>query len=164
MISFFWQAQCGFFKFSLCFFVFFSPYYLSAQQQKIRFKKSEAFVYFFQKDNKSDTIEKGKNDLFYLIVPDSLKERLSIYVDNGQLLATFNDSIVRLNRMSGLKYESIYIQENSKDLNGDQALKKYTFTTLIDGTAVKAGSKLRLRFVDRKRNALMLEQFFWFEE
>src|SRR5688572_8661567 len=76
-----------------CFLFLVSCCLYSQTPQKIKFSKSSSMIYFFQAGEKQDTIIKNKSDLFYLWVPDTLKEIIVINVDNGQFQQTDTDTL-----------------------------------------------------------------------
>jgi hypothetical protein len=76
---------------------------LSAQYA-IKVKKQDNRFIFFQKGTKNDTLIKNKTDLFYIKLPDSLKQNVGIFLLNGQFIKTDNDTIYRLRFIRGMKY------------------------------------------------------------
>lgn len=108
---------------------------------------------FFQKETKSDTIIKDKNDVFYFIVPDSLKKRISVLVENGRLQTTHNDSLVKLNYLAGLKYETFF----QKSEKGKQELK-----TLINGATEYPKQNILLEVLDKETGKVMLKNSFFY--
>ncbi len=139
------------------------------QPQKIRLKKEQSTVYFFQKGIKSDTIIKGGSDLFYLVVPDSLKPLLSILVENGRLVATANDSLVQFEFLKGLSYEGMYVpKDHESDQPGLSAAKDKhvprVLKSLINGTAPTGGDekKIRIRLLNRKEDKTLIENYFYY--
>lgn len=110
-------------KFIFYFLIFcFSATLSSQTPQKIKFQKNSSSIYFFQK-GKVDSVITTSNDLFYLVVPDSLKKSIAVYIENGKMTRSANDSIVQVSYMPGLKYESLYVIKESKD-SIDNKLKK----------------------------------------
>ncbi|MES2567978.1 MAG: hypothetical protein V4565_13980 [Bacteroidota bacterium] len=73
-------------------------------QYAIKVKKEDNRFLFFQKNGKSDTIVKNKTDLFFIKLPDSLKQHLQIFIHNGQFIKTDNDTIYQLRAVRGMKY------------------------------------------------------------
>jgi len=142
-------------KSSIIFFILFIPWFSFSQEIQIfHFKKEHAFV-FFQKGTKSDTIIKNKNDVFYFIVPDSLKNRISVLVENGQLQTTSNDSLVKLNYLFGMKYETFF----QKNGNGEQKLR-----TLTNGATEHPRQNILLEVLDRKTGNMILKNTFFYLE
>lgn len=125
----------------------------------LKFKKKPALIYFFQKGVKSDTIVKGGGDLFYLLVPDSLKNTLSVYTENGQLRPTDNDSLVEFCFLKGYKYESVYARKETQDLHEN----KYQVQVLMNGTSEFSKEKVRIQIVNRKNNEVLIENVFYFK-
>ena len=139
----------------------FSNLIISQNEEKIRFKKDPGLIYFFQKGKKSDTLQKGQGDVFYLIVPDSLKPFLSIQVDNAQLLLTDNDSLVKLNYVKGFNYESIYLTaENHSQKNGDA--KRVEFKTLVNGVSAIDPNHIEIKFIDKREKNVLLRNVFYY--
>ena len=141
---------------------------LGAQSvQKIRFGKDASLIYFFQKGAASDTILKNKNDIFYLLVPDSLKPHMSILVDNGRIQATGNDSLVRIEFIKGLRYESVYALSEEEQSAGKKKKQPAarTLSTFINGTVPEGGRKniMVISIVDRKEEKTVLGNVFYFK-
>ena len=136
--------------------------YKSASQtvDKLKFKKENSLIYFFQKGSKSDSISKSVHNLFYLVVPDSLKHQISIQVENGQLQKTANDSIVRLSYLKGIKYESVYTRKETNGFDSKPA-KGYEFKTMINGLAEMPADSILVQFYFKKGNGLILANKFF---
>jgi len=142
----------------------------------IKVKKLPGDIYFFQKGESSDTITKNQHDLFYLLVPDSVKKNISVLVENGQFVITENDSIVKLNYMQGLKYESLYVKpdilnptlntspkkkNNTLQKNNDHV--KREFKTFINGTSVYQLNKILIQLYNKKTGKIFLENIFYYK-
>jgi hypothetical protein len=130
----------------------------SQTSEKLKFKKDNSLVYFFQTGSKSDTVFKSANNRFYLSVPDSLKLSISIQVENAQLISE-SDSIVKLNYIPGIKYESLYIQIKN---HSSKIQKQYEFKTLVNGTSGYKRDRILIRLIDRRENSLILENEFFY--
>jgi hypothetical protein len=139
--------------------------------QIIKFAKQQNGFYFFKKGNSGDSIIKNKSDLFYLIVADSMKPGFSLSVENGRLIKTTNDSLVKFEHMPGLKYETLYTLDGpsgdtiSAFYKEKKALKRYGLITLINGTSDKEKNIVVCKIDDKKKEGLILEnRFLYFEE
>ncbi len=88
------------FIFSILLFISFS----SQVQYALKVKKEDNRFLFFQVGTKNDTIIKNKTDLFFIKLPDSLKQNIQIFLKNGHFIKTDNDSIYRLIPILGMKY------------------------------------------------------------
>jgi hypothetical protein len=136
--------------------------YSAWAQETIRFGKDHSLVYFFQKGQSGDTLIKHKNDLFYLLVPDSLKPHIFIFVENGRLLTTGNDSLVRFDFLKGLNYESSYFPEELETGKpGRPAQKKWVLKSVINGTA--PGNKIVIRVLNRREDKVLMENVFYYQ-
>jgi hypothetical protein len=135
----------------------------SQSAEKIKFKKTDPFIYFFQKGEKKDTLAKTLGDIFYLFVPDSLKNVISIYVENGQLLATNNDSLFRLHFVRGIKYESLFSLKETRN-TGNKDLEKFEFKTLVNGSSTLSENKIKVQIYNRVLNELVLENSFIYRD
>lgn len=143
-------------KSSFIFLVLFFPLLSFSQETQIfHFKKENPFL-FFQKEIKSDSIIKDKNDVFYLIVPDSLKKSISILVENGRVELTENDSLVKLNYLFGLKYESLF-QKNV-------ATNKLELKTFINGATNYLRQGIMFEIIDTKTGKVILKNTFFYSE
>lgn len=131
--------------------------------EKIKFKKDPSLIYFFQKGKKSDTLHASKESLFYLVAPDSIKKNLTIAVENGELIITPNDSLVKLNYLPGFKYESFYEAEENPSAK-KSSRKKYQFKTMVDGTSILHENKISVSLINKQTGGLILENVFVYLE
>ncbi len=138
---------------------------LSAQNpQKIKFQKNSGVIYFFIKGNGNDSVVSKTNDLFYFIVPDSLKKGTVLFVENGQLLKTANDSLVRLNYMPGLKYESQFVINETPQPGDPKKLKKdFNLISLINGASSYQKNKILIQVVNKKEDKVLIENVFYYK-
>lgn len=154
-------------KFKRCLFLFlffFCAFILRAQTtETLHIKKDLFLIYFFQKGVKSDTVLKNKTDLFYLLVPDSLMGHVSVFVENGLLRLTENDSLVRLVYLQGLNYESVYRKEEPG--NDNVKLQRRDLKSWINGTpSVDIENRLVIRIVDHRGNKPIVENTFYYKD
>jgi hypothetical protein len=135
--------------------------HLSAQEpRRIKFSKSQNSFYFFQAGKNRDTVRAGQGDLFYLIVSDSLKDRLLIEIENARLEKTTNYSLQRLIYIPGMKYESEFVQAPVN--NGRSPDAKFTFVTRVNGSSPGDHSAVRIQVMDRRENKVLLENIFFY--
>jgi hypothetical protein len=135
---------------------------VSAQSpEKIKYQKNSSLIYFFPKGINKDSIVKNSNDLFYLVVPDSLKKHIVVYVENGKLVKTTNDSLVKLNYMQGLKYESQFVinevAEASKKIK-----KEFELISLINGASSYEKNKILIQIINKKEEKVVIENIFFY--
>ncbi len=147
-------------KFIFYFLIFCLSGSISSQTpQKIKFQKNSSLIYFFPKA-KTDSVISLSNDLFYLVIPDSLKKSSAIYIENGKMIRTNNDSIVQLNYMPGLKYESLYVIKESKDLVNNKLKKEFEFISLINGSSSYPKNKMLIQVVNKKEEKVVIENTY----
>lgn len=127
--------------------------------ERIRFKKDPTLIYFFQKGRKSDTLYRNAENLFYLILPDTLKKNLSLQVENGQMFLTGNDSLIGLKYLPGFKYESFY----STDPLDHEKKGKYKFETAVDGISILPHNKISVSLINKRTEGLLLENVFYYK-
>jgi hypothetical protein len=120
---------------------------------KIKVKKQNDIVYFYQKDLKTDTILIHKNNLFYFVLNDTLKQNTQILIDNGKLVSTKNDSIIEFVFMPGLKYESKFLKEN----------KQLKFVSLINGTTSFNKNEITIKVVSNTQDNPLIENKFYYK-
>jgi hypothetical protein len=134
----------------------------SAQNpEKIKFQKNSTLIYFFPKGANKDSIVKNSNDLFYLVVPDSLKKHILVYVENGKLIKTTNDSLVKLNYMQGLKYESQFVI--SEVAEAPKKIKKeFELISLINGASSYEKNKILIQIINKKEEKVVIENVFFY--
>lgn len=130
--------------------------------EKIKFKKDKSLIYFFQKDEKTDTLNRLSEHFFYLVIPDTLKKDLSIEVENAQLMLTSSDSIVKLNHLPGFKYESFYAAKEN-EAGKKTKTRKYEFKTMVDGTSIYPQDKIIISLINKRTGGLILENVFYFK-
>ncbi|MCE3260816.1 MAG: hypothetical protein K0S12_2457 [Bacteroidetes bacterium] len=140
---------------------------LNAQTvKKIKVKKpAENTLFFFQKGEKSDTIVKNKNDLFYLLVSDTLKSHLIIQIENGRLQKTYNDSLYQLVHIKGISYEAVY--EKTPVVLDEMESKpgfRYEFKSRINGVPSQPGNVIRVTFRSEKTTKLLPENVFYYKD
>lgn len=141
-------------------FVIFSTTKLYSQKvETIRIRKDPTFIYFFQKGIKSDTI--ANHSLFYLVVPDSLKKSVSVYLDNGQLITTANDSIVQLNYIQSLKYECIYVSKEESGVDPNSKRKSPELKTLVNGSSSHRLNEIFIRIINKAEDEVLLENTYY---
>ena len=153
-------------KYIFCLFIIFTFANANAQTpEKIKFQKNSSFIYFFPKGAKADSVIKNTNDLFYLVIPDSLKKFVTVYVENGKLIKTINDSIVKLNYMQGLKYESQFIiNEVHVDANPKILKKKFEMISLINGASSYQKNKILIQIINKKEEKVVIENIFFYRD
>lgn len=127
--------------------------------KKFKIKKNNSLIYFFQKENKNDTLSLTKNNLFYLIIPDTLKDKISVFIDNAMLQKTENDSLLSLKYMPGLKYESFYEVNEQIQFKATRP-KQYDFKTLINGTSILYKNTICIQLVKRIEGLVIIKNFF----
>jgi hypothetical protein len=129
--------------------------------EKIKFQKNAPLIYFFSKGANKDSVVKNSNDLFYLVVPDSLKKHIVVYVENGKLTKTTNDSLVRLNYMQGLKYESQFVI--SEVTEAPKKIKKeFELISLINGASSYQKNKILIQIINKKEEKVVIENVFFY--
>lgn len=133
----------------------------SQSQEKIRFKKTSSLIYFFQKGEKHDSITLNKGDLFYLIVSDSMKPFISIQVENAQLVSTQNDSLVRLNYVKGMNYESIYLLVDYTSQTKIKE-KQFEFKTMVNGVSTLKPEIIEIKCIDKREKSVLLRNDYYF--
>ncbi len=127
--------------FSILLFISFS----SHAQYAVKIKKEDNRFLFFQKGIKTDTIIKKKSDVFYIKLPDSLKQDIQIYIKNGQFVKTDNDTLYRLIPISGMKYS------HSKPDS--------VFNTLLEGHC-EPSKTISIEFINTKTQNVFLKNNF----
>jgi len=134
----------------------------SAQNpEKIKFQKNSTLIYFFPKGANKDSIVKNSNDLFYLVVPDSLKKHIVVYVENGKLIKTTNDSLVKLNYMQGLKYESQFVISEVAE-SPKKIKKEFELISLINGASSYEKNKILIQIINKKEEKVVIENVFFY--
>lgn len=126
------------------------PLCFKAQKtESIHFAKNADDLVFFQKGDKKDTL--AVRSEFYLIVPSALKSGISIQTDNASLSA-INDSTAVLDHRPGLSYESYYVHHR-----GASKKPEWAFRVSINGTTGHAMDEVVIRFMDRGKQEVLME-------
>ncbi len=128
----------------ICSILLFISFSASAQYS-LKVKKEDNRFLFFQKGIKSDTIIKNKSDLFYIKLPDSLKNNIQIFLKNGQFIKTDTDTLYRLIHISGMKYS------HSKPDS--------VFNTLLEGNCTPS-KNISIEFINTKTQGAFLKNIF----
>jgi hypothetical protein len=149
-------------------FIFLQPYIFS-QNEKIKIKKEDYSLYFFQKGNKTDTISKTKGDLFYLKAGLSRRSDLLIEIENGKLLPLINDTIMQLVLMPGMNYRHRFSTNSSsnmiseKNKSADKPLPFSVFKTEVNGASVNQNpSQITIRFTNLRGDSILLKNIFFY--
>jgi len=154
---------CSFFK--IYFFIgclFFIQFKLSSQSTEIfRVKRNNTIIYFFQKNDSSNIIKEKISDVFYFVVPDSLKEQIVLQIENGTFYTTNNDSLFRFKFLRGLKYELKFQKLTGKDSEANK--KNYISTRVINGASVNPSNVVLFRVFNKHSQETLIENQFLFE-
>jgi hypothetical protein len=152
----------------------FTQQLLVAQEspEKIKIKKEDYSIYFFQKDIKSDTISKTSANLFVLKIGISRRCNALIEIDNGRLVPTKNDSIYQLVYMPNINYrhrfrDSAIVTEPPK--NKLSPAKKSTvspcsvFKTEVNGSGNSGLTKqISIRIKNNANDSLYLSNKYYY--
>ncbi len=125
----------------------------------IKVKKANSSFYFFQKGNNTDTISKNKGNEFYLIANDSLKKILTVFIDNGQLIKTLNDSVFVFKYVKGFAYECFF---KAKETRPGEPIK-YELKTLVNGISSIPPHTIQFAFKKGSEIKPLLENKFYFK-
>lgn len=146
--------------YALLFLLVFPGKFYSQKLEKIKFQKDPSSIYFFYQGVKSDTLSKNKENLFYLLVSDSLKKDLVIEIDNGQLMVTGNDSLFKLNYIPGFKYESFY--QKKQELGNPPSKKSpFEFQTFVNGVSALVVNRIQIVLRHKMTGQMILENTFF---
>jgi hypothetical protein len=116
--------------------------------QTLRFKKHQELIYFYQKGQASTTLIPGKNDVFYLLVPDTLKPFLLIAAENAELILQPNDSLVVCKSLPGIRYEHYY--QRGEENN-------FIYKVGVNGASVLRDDEILIQFTDKRSGRLIFE-------
>jgi len=99
-----------------------------------------------------------------------MKVVFNLSVENGRLTNTKNDSILQLEHMPGLKYETFYVKKEAMQipLNGAKPSKNVVaqleLKTLINGATDKEKNLILIRISNKKEEKVILENSFYYLE
>lgn len=131
--------------------------YYSQSPSAVKIKKYNSDFYFYQKGSRTDTISRSKGNYFYLVVNDSLKSQLSIFIENGQLIETKNDSLYKFVYVKGLSYECLF--KKPTDIG-----QKWQYEVLVNGTTPELPNKVIIRLKKREASKYLIENKFYYSE
>lgn len=114
-------------------------------QYAIKIKKEDNRFLFFQIGQKSDIIIKNKTDLFFIKLPDSLKNQIQIHINNGQFINTTSKDVYRLIPIIGMKYS--HTQQDTM------------LNTLLEGSCTPSKS-INIKLINNINNQLILKNDF----
>ncbi len=97
--------------------------------------------------NKNDTIVLNKSDLFFIKLPDSLKQSLQINISNGLFKAINKDSLIyQLQIVKGMKYS--HTKPDS------------IFMTLLEGNCIPS-HKIEINFLNTVTRKIIFKNTFF---
>ncbi len=116
-------------------------------QEKLKIKREDNRFLFYQIGNKNDTIILNKSDLFFIKLPDSLKQSLQINIANGLFKAINNDSLIyQLQIVKGMKYS--HTKPDS------------IFMTLLEGNCIPS-HKIEINFLNTFTQKVIFKNTFF---
>lgn len=110
---------------------------------KIKIKKEDYSLYFFQKGAKTDTISSQNNNLFVLKIGVSRRRNAIIEIENGRFETTKNDSIYKLVHMPGMNYRHLFGDSTTTEKSEKKTspFACTVFKTQVNGSNASGHSK-----------------------
>lgn len=105
-----------------------------------------------------DTISDGAGDIFFLKVSDTLKRTLIFSVDNAQLMRPFNDTLLKLRHVPGIRYECFF--EKSDSLGSGS----YTWKNYVNGASTLKKNIVRIQVTEKNKPELLLENIYIYRD
>jgi len=115
-------------------------------QQIVKIKKEDNRLLFFQIGEKNDTIIKNKTDLFFIKLPDSLKNMIKINVENGKFFKSNGENIYKLTYIKNMKYS--------------HTIKDTVLESLLEGVSQNS-TKISVTFKNVKTSQSILNNNFF---
>lgn len=152
----------------------FTQQLLVAQElpEKIKIKKEDYSIYFFQQGVKLDTISNASGNLFILKIGISRRCNALIEIENGRLVATKNDSIYKLTYTPYINYlhrfrDSTSVSDQVQHHNSDTKKKVVqscsVFKTEINGSGNASLSKfITIRIKNNANDSLYLNNKYYY--
>ncbi|MBA3663383.1 MAG: hypothetical protein H0W61_04140 [Bacteroidetes bacterium] len=125
----------------------------------IKVKKEKHTILFFQKGIKTDTLTRAS--LFYLVVDEASKNDLSVFVDNGQLVKTENDSLYMFRYIKGMNYECVFNSTGNTQKNSKSA---FEFKALVNGVSAEPSNKIVIKLKMKNKDSSLIENTFYYKE
>jgi hypothetical protein len=120
---------------------------LSNAQEKVKIRREDNRFLFYQIGNKNDSILLNRSDLFFIKLPDSLKQNLQINVENGLFKAIRKDSLTyQLQIVKGMKYS--HTKPDS------------LFMTLLEGNCISS-HKIEINFLNTLTQKVIFKNTFF---
>lgn len=136
----------------------------SQPERTFRVRAGDGIIYFYKKGKTEDSILNKNNNVFYLLCKEQQKKNLLFQIENARLVATDNDSLIQVEHLPGLKYESWYIDsQDSVGTDGKAKPGKKYLSSFLNGTSSEEKNKVRIQIFLRKENERILENAFYFE-
>lgn len=128
--------------------IFFFTYSIAFHaQEKVKIKREDNRFLFYQIGNKNDSIILNQSDLFFIKLPDSLKQNLQINVVNGLFKAIYQDSLIyQLQIVKGMKYS--HTKPDS------------LFITLLEGNCTPS-PKIEINFLNTLTQKVIFKNIFF---
>lgn len=153
--------------------IFFS-FSIKAQEihEKIKIKKSDYSIYFFQTGKATDTISSSSNNTFFLKSGNARKCKSVIEVYNGRLSEIKKDSLYELSYMPGMNYrhlfkDSLIVTENPKNSFTPAKTKVVSpcsyFKTEVNGSGNAYGEKtILIKIVSASGDSTFLTNKYYY--
>lgn len=132
---------------------------LSLAQKQITVRKPKGGVVFYQIGERRSLINNKKGNTFVLIVNESSKPEIVIRVENAQLVKTEKDSIVKLIRVVGMNYESVFEKKDE-----ERKIPSYEFKTLVNGASTTPREMIIVKIYNKLKEELLITNVFYYQE
>ncbi len=154
-------------------FIFIGSFFKAqSQPDKIKIKKEDYSIYFFNQGKKSDTIN-SNNNTFVLKLGVSRRCNTFIEIENGKLIETKNDSLFKLMYMPGMNYRHLYRDTVVTELPAKSTIapaktriyqKCGLFTTQVNGSSGNPQSKtIVIKFKSFQNDTIYLSNKYYFK-
>lgn len=143
-----------------------------SQPDKIKIKKEDYSIYFFNSGKKTDTIQ-NTNNTFVLKLGVSRRCNTFIEIENGKLVETESDSLFKLMYMPGMNYRHLYRDTVVTELAAKSAMapaktriyqKCGLFTTQVNGSSGNAQNRtISIKFKSFQNDTIYLSNKYYFK-
>lgn len=132
--------------------------------EKIKIKKSDYSIYFFNTSSPSEVIN-STNNLFVLQLGSSRKCKTVIEITNGQLKPIKNDSIYKLVHLPGMNYRHLFISSTEQNNSSSTASQKLCpdFKTEVNGAnTLLPDSVIQIKLLNLSNDSIHLTNKYYY--
>lgn len=157
-----------------CKYIFYLAIYLctaftarAQQTNTFHIQSDKREIVFKQKDGNHDTLSAEKYNEFYVRIPDSLKTKTIIHVENGQLQALAQENTAKLLYLPGLRYEYVFVESDEDSVvhtlnTGELPKRKGKFVSRINGTSNQEKNTILIQVLFKTGGKPVFQKMYYY--